>query len=119
MPSSDTQFKPGNKMAPGRGRPKGSVNIYSNKSVKKLEELGFDPIAKMVEQYDRLSEMLLQMQLNGKGSTIAASQLESTIERIANNLIRYGYARVPEVVHVDNAEGSDGLKIKLTDSEEK
>jgi hypothetical protein len=36
---------------PGAGRPKGSKNINSMASVRKLEELGFDPIEMMVVKY--------------------------------------------------------------------
>jgi hypothetical protein len=107
-------FKPGNKAAVGHGRPKGSVTIFSRKSAEKLMELGFDPIQKMAEQHDRLLDTLADMYATGK-SLVAIAQLESTIERLANNLVRYGYARIPEPVQVENSEDQpNGLQIVLT-----
>ena len=43
---------------PGSGRPKGSKNINSMASVRKLEELGFDPIEMMVKKYQEIQSKL-------------------------------------------------------------
>jgi len=82
---------------PGGGRPKGSKNIYSYKSVQKLEELGFDPIEEMIKLYNKLSENIADSYSKKDGSpTHVTSTLRATQQKIANDLMQYGYKKMPE-----------------------
>ena len=86
----------------GAGRPKGSKNINSMASVKKLEELGFDPIEKMVAQYEQITEVLESGQIRvGSG---AYAQLVATQGQLINNLMQYGYKKVPEKIEQEITE---------------
>jgi hypothetical protein len=95
----------------GQGRPKGSRNIYSNESVKKLEQLGFDPISMMVEKYYQVEEMINDGTIR-KGSG-AHAQLLATQQKIINDLMQYGYRRVPEKQEL-SIENKKPIAIKLT-----
>jgi hypothetical protein len=96
---------------PGSGRPKGSKNINSMASVKKLEELGFDPIEMMVKQYKeidlRLSDGTVRV---GSG---AYAQLLATQGQLINNLMQYGYKKVPEKIEQE-VTTKKPMAIKLT-----
>ena len=81
---------------PGSGRPKGSKNINSMDSVKKLEALGFDPIEEMTKLYAEINEKLSNGDVRvGSG---AYAQLLATQGTLINNLMAYGYKKVPEKV---------------------
>lgn len=83
----------------GAGRPKGSVNINSMASVKKLQELGFDPITMMVEKYQQIEEKLTDGSVRvGSG---AYAQLLATQGQLINNLMQYGYKKVPEKIETE------------------
>jgi len=76
------------------GRPKGSRNIYSHESVKKLQDLKFDPIEKMVAEYEAITEVIESGEVRiGSG---AYSQLIATKAVLINNLMQYGYKKIPE-----------------------
>ena len=99
----------------GAGRPKGSKNIYSQASVRKLEELGFDPIEKMVRLYDEIDEKLADGTVReGSG---AYAQLIATQSQLINNLMQYGYRRVPEKQEIETTEKKP-ISVVLTDSTE-
>jgi hypothetical protein len=83
----------------------------SSKSVAKLRQLGFDPIDVMVALYRKLQKeeqrlvMIRDNTMVGtyqKYSSIAHAQILSQMRDIANDLMRYGYGRVPETVNVEN-----------------
>jgi len=80
--------------------------IVSDKSVDKLNTLSFDPIARLVMLHNRIEEELYSMQYDGDGnpkrkfSQVAFCQLIATQQKISNDLLRYGYRRVPEVQEV-------------------
>jgi hypothetical protein len=101
---------------PGSGRPKGSKNINSMASVKKLEELGFDPIEMMVKQYKeidlRLSDGTVRV---GSG---AYAQLIATQGTLINNLMQYGYKKVPEKIEQE-VTTKKPMAIKLTMKKDK
>ena len=88
------------------GRPIGSVSIASRRASKKLEELGFDPIEKLVELYDRLDSDIYNLTYDENGlprtkySVIAYSNLMAAKQRCITELMRYGYARAMEGVEV-------------------
>ena len=104
----------------GAGRPKGSRNIFtmassmkglgSQESVKKLEELGFDPIEQMVNLYQEIADKLTDGSVRpGSG---AYAQLLSTQGTLINNLMQYGYKRVPEKQEIE-VENKKPLAVKL------
>jgi hypothetical protein len=86
----------------GAGRPKGSRNIHSRDSVKKLEDLGFYPIEKMIELYEEICERLVDGSV--RVGTGAYAQLKATQATLINNLMQYGYRRVPEKQEVETTE---------------
>jgi len=81
------------------GRPKGSKNIYSHDSVKKLEEMGFNPIEMMISKYHEIDEMVNSGAIR-KGSG-AHAQLLATQQKIANDLMQYSYKKVPEKIETE------------------
>jgi hypothetical protein len=95
----------------GAGRPKGSKNIHSHSAVKKLEELGFDPIEMMVSQYQQIEAALSDGSVRvGSG---AYAQLIATQGTLINNLMQYGYKKVPEKIEQEITEKRP-MAIKLT-----
>jgi hypothetical protein len=95
----------------GAGRPKGSKNIYSQDSVKKLESLKFDPIYEMVKQVEQIDKDLVKTYINKDGEKMpcirlgsgAHAQLIATRGTLINNLMQYGYKKVEKV----EKEGND------------
>jgi len=80
----------------GAGRPKGSKNINSKNSVEKLEELSFDPIEMMVKKYT-----MIENDLNSGAVRIgsgAYAQLLATQGVLINNLMAYGYKKIPDKI---------------------
>jgi len=73
------------------GRPKGSKSIYSKESVKKLQELGYDPIEELVKYIQEVDETLAEMSDSKKG-TAAHAQLMNNKFNAINALMRYGYS---------------------------
>ena len=95
----------------GAGRPKGSKNINSMASVKKLEELGFDPIEQMVKQYQEIDKAIADGAVRiGSG---AYAQLIATKGTLINNLMQYGYKKVPEKIEQEITEKRP-VAIRLT-----
>lgn len=98
MPVDNRKDKRGGKRE-GAGRPKGSININSMASVKKLQDLGFDPITMMVEKYNQIEEKLTDGSVRvGSG---AYAQLLATQGTLINNLMQYGYKKVPEKIETE------------------
>ena len=109
-----------------RKRP--SVRLYSKTSVAKLKELGFDPIEKLVKLYDQVSAEIEDyentarglVKLKGDGTYhrkyngMAHSNLLALQQKLLNDLMRYGYARVPETVNVNEHKELPGVTINLT-----
>jgi hypothetical protein len=92
--------RPG-QVTPGAGRPKGSVNIYSKAAVKKLEELGFDPLVEMVRQMDDIDAYITKIKTNPNTSQVAIANLLATRQKCVDSLMRYGYARTPEMMEIN------------------
>jgi hypothetical protein len=94
----------------GAGRPKGSKNINSQDSVKKLEELKFDPITEMVSMVEAIDKDLLKTHVDKNGATVptirlgsgAHAQLMATRGTLINNLMRYGYRPVVEKTETED-----------------
>jgi hypothetical protein len=98
----------------GAGRPKGSKNINSNAAVKKLEEIGFDPIEEMVSQFRAIEKALESGDIRiGSG---AYAQLIATKGQLINNLMAYGYKKVPEKIETEITERKPiAIKLDLGD----
>ena len=101
---------------PGRGRKPGMTLRYTKDSVKRLEELGFDPIEKLVNLYNDITTEINDLVAlkacprvlpNGdirRYSSMAHASLLTTQQKLVNDLMRYGYARVPETLNIKPAE---------------
>ena len=78
--------------------------VEPNKSVEKLNQLGFDPIQRLVILHDNIDKELNNMLYDEDGeprkkfSQVAYAALLGIQAKISNDLMRYGYARVTEVV---------------------
>jgi len=103
---------------PGSGRPKGSKNINSMASVRKLEELGFDPIEMMVKKYNEIQEKLNHLEAIGKHTSGAYAQMTATQGTLINNLMQYGYKKIPDKIEQEVTEKKP-ISILLTDTNEK
>ena len=78
--------------------------VEPNKSVDKLNKLGFDPIQRLVVLHDNIDKELSSMLYDEEGnprkkfSQVAYATLLGIQAKISNDLMRYGYARVTEVI---------------------
>jgi hypothetical protein len=86
----------------------------NSRSVSRLRQLDFDPIGRQVELYRKLDEeekYLCQLRdgnpifLDADGKRIRYSAQHhstvlGTLQKIANDLMRYGYGRVSETINV-------------------
>lgn len=95
--------------------------IEPSKSVEKLNALKFDPIARLTVLYDTITQQLYEMTTDNDGnprkkfSQVAFTALISTQAKIANDLMRYGYMRVPEVQQIEQINAQP-ISIILTDT---
>ena len=89
------------------------------RSVRKLRELAYDPIEKMVQLYERLvdEEALWARVRSGiettlitgddgkirsiRYSAVAHAAVLAQMNKVNSDLLRYGYGRVPETVNFD------------------
>jgi hypothetical protein len=95
----------------GAGRPKGSININSMASVRRLEELDFDPIEMMLRQYKGIQKLLDSGEVKiGSG---AHAQMIATQGQLINNLMAYGYKKIPDKVEIADPDKKP-IAIKLT-----
>lgn len=101
-----------------KGRPKGALSINSNESIKKLQELGFNPLEKLVEQYHDICQQILDMD-SGKirYSALAKAQLETLKKGIADTLMKYSYKPIPTTSE-QVVENKTPLKITLSGVDE-
>jgi hypothetical protein len=91
VPEASEKIEGTNLVANRGGRPKGSINIHSKASVKKLQELGYDPIEELVGYIKEVDESLAAMSDSKKG-TAAHAQLMNNKFNAINALMRYGYS---------------------------
>ena len=93
--------------------------IVADKSIDKLNSLGYDPIARLVRLSRVIDKEMHDMMYDAKGmpkrkfSQVAYTALVSTQQKIANDLLRYGYMRVPEVQEVKTST-VEPIRIVLT-----
>jgi hypothetical protein len=109
----------------------------SNRSQARLKQLGFDPIERLVNLYARLEEedeywqtlkqytSVAETSRTGKTikkvhkySGVAHSAVLAQMEKVANDLMRYCYGRVPETVNV-NAVNTKPMIVNLSGLEDK
>jgi len=97
-----------------RGRPVGALSINSQESIKKLQELGFNPLEKLVDQYYDLDRQINDME-SGKirHSAMLRAQLETLKKGIADTLMKYSYKPIPTASE-QVVENRTPLKITLT-----
>jgi hypothetical protein len=87
---------------PMAGRPRGSKNIHSKRAAKKLAEMGFDPIEKMIELLNEINADIANLlfdedgEPNKKFSSMAHATLVNAKQKCISDLLRYGYARAAE-----------------------
>jgi len=113
---SDSNWGNGN--LPNRGgRPKGAVSIASGAAIKKLEELGFNPLEKLIEQYSVIQQQIDFINNQPKPSQLALSNLENLKKSIAETLMKYSYKPVPTNTE-QVIEHKTPLKITLEGIEE-
>lgn len=98
---------------------------YTKSSVARLESLGFDPIERLVDLYLDISRQIAvqeelqqasKVRFDGsvlKYSAMTHAALLSTQQKLLNDLMRYGYARVSETVTV-NTDDVPKMVINLT-----
>jgi hypothetical protein len=112
MGKSSTSAKPG-QATPGAGRPKGSKDVFSKESTRKLIELGHDPIEKMIELMGEIDQYIQELKLRPRPPNDTIATLYNAKQRINADLLRYRYGRVPEV---DPNEGKEQnpFVVKLT-----
>ena len=97
----------------------------------KLKKLGFDPIEKLVNLYNKLEqenefycklrEVGQLQELDNMGepirtvrySHIAHTNILSQLEQVSSQLLRYRYARVPETINMESSK-IPTLNINLT-----
>jgi hypothetical protein len=98
--------------------------------VRTLNDMGFDPLRKLVEKYEELEEEsdyqkklrsgeVTQFNAQGKVVSFYADNLNTIHDKqikIAETLLRYKYARVPETQVIEGGEtkGNSSLIINLT-----
>ena len=86
-------------------------NLPIPKSIQKLEELGFDPIEKLVTFYNQLEMDIYHLthteddKPRAKFSQMAYVQLLNIQRQVNADLLRYKYARVPETTEVVGNNG--------------
>jgi hypothetical protein len=103
-------------------------------SKRRLAQLDFDPIERLVNLYKELDEEIRYMRdlrdfkvpshITAEGeelkpprySAVALAAILAQKEKVANDLLRYGYGRVPETVNINETQNSP-LVIQLTDGE--
>ena len=99
----------------GSGRPKGAKNKVSEESVKRLEDLGFDPIAESVRLYQTTLVRLEELEAEGKDNE-TTTKLRNLLSRINADLLGYNYKKLPTMSQVEQTieERGKPIAIKLT-----
>lgn len=93
--------------------------IIPDKSVDKLNNLNYDPIQRLVKLSNFIDAEMMAMLYDENGeprrkfSQVAFAALLATQAKIANDLMRYGYARVSEVIETRNLT-PEPIKITLS-----
>jgi hypothetical protein len=114
-------WKPGSQLGVAKFR------AGAPKSVKRLEQLRFDPINELVETYRKIQKeveyqeklrdgVVVELQLNGKPKAYRPDvhhALFDKLAKIGESLLRYNYGRVPETVNLET-KNTAPLVVNLT-----
>ena len=84
----------------GSGRPKGAKNKTSEESVKRLEGLGFDPLAESVKLYQTTLVRLEKLEAEGKDNE-TTTKLRNLLSRINADLLGYNYKKLPTMSQIE------------------
>jgi hypothetical protein len=105
-------------------------------SQKRLKQLGFDPIRKLVQQYNKLEKEIEYWELAREHSEVVELDKEGKekkrkrysyiahmacyvqMEKIGSQLMRYMYGRVPETVNI-NENRTKSLVIEMSNGDSK
>ena len=112
VPEASEVIEGTNLVANRGGRPKGSINIHSKASVKKLQDLGYDPIEELVA-YIREVDVALSEMTQSKLGTAAHAQLMNNKFNAINALMRYGYSPTA-LQSEDKGEQTEKTPIAIT-----
>ena len=105
-----------------RGRAVGDTNRYSKDSVRRLAVLGYDPMEEMVNLAWELKQEAQEIKYHPDGSKkerysqMALAANYATQQKLINDLMRYGYARVPESLNLEPKD-LPAININLTTPE--
>jgi len=103
-----------------KGRKPGTANRHSSHAVRRLKELGFDPIEKMTILYkdvdNELMALMTKRSQDGRVNMMAFAQLLGIQQKLVNDLMRYGYARVSETIQIEQ-KATPNFVINLTTPE--
>jgi len=97
-------------------------------STRRMKELNFDPLDEQVELYRKMKDELLMFERMRRGelirmasdgtekiihySAVAHQTLYSSMQKLANDMMRYKYGRVPESIEME-IKDSMGMIINL------
>ena len=96
------------------GRPHKKPTVYA--ASRYMAQHNFDPLDKLMKLYEKVSGEIIWMEglKNGslvckdgtvhKYSKMAHSTLLNTQQKLLNDLMRYGYSRIPETITVETQE---------------
>jgi hypothetical protein len=105
----------------GGGRPKGAKNKVSEESVKRLEDLNFDPLAESVELYNSTKVRLTALEAQGKDNE-TTTKLRNLLSRINADLLGYNYKKLPTMSQVEQTVEEKGkplvIRLNLGDDDE-
>ena len=109
--------------------PESSDALVMTPSVHKLAWLNFDPIEELIKQYKRLTEedewhrdvrlgKITWLNADGEPknmrySSVAHAATLALLQKTANDLMRYKYARVPETANLNVAQKPKGMTVRL------
>jgi hypothetical protein len=97
------------------GRPKGALNkttIETMKARELLETVGFNPIKKLIDQYEAVDAQIETMKRSAKPSNLVIANLENVKKGIAETLLKYAYKPITTAVE-QSIEIRQPLKINL------
>jgi len=86
------------------GRPPGSKNLRTREANKRLSELNFDPIEKLVRNYESLVKEREAEQASKTPSKMHVATLMAAETSCIKELLRYGYSRASETAIIRTQE---------------
>jgi hypothetical protein len=115
-----TKFRPSTWQGSNHGVRVADANGAPVSPHHRLQEIGFDPIAILVEQYEEVSALITAMLLARKPSMVTLAQLQNTKMSLTTQLLKYGYVPTATLMAkqapAGPEDGSSGVTIVFTDS---